>query len=174
MSALEWLGQLIEWITNLIPHIKLVKSTYGGVKFKWGKVVELKQGVNIYWPLTTEIEVIPTARQTKNLVTQVLTTKDHKTITIGVVIVYEINDVKKAVGTNYDINDTIYDVGQCALVGIIAGQTYDYILENCDSEIKKQLTENTRARLKPFGVRIVRCAITDFAICRVYKTLTGS
>jgi hypothetical protein len=45
--------------------ILIIRATHGGVKWVRGKRIKaLGPGLHIWWPLTTEVEVIVTARQT--------------------------------------------------------------------------------------------------------------
>jgi hypothetical protein len=72
-SAFAWLGQLFETFYKFIPHILIVRATHGGVKWVRGRNVKaLPSGLHWYWPLTTEVEVIVTARQTLAIPDQVL------------------------------------------------------------------------------------------------------
>src|SRR5688572_16869595 len=124
-GALGWIGQIVEWLGRFVPRLLIVRSTHGGVKWRSGaQPVPMGPGLHVYWPLVTDVEVIVTARQTDNLATQVLTTKDGQRVVVGVVVVYRIADVVQAIGErNWDHASTIADVTQAAIVSVIAGAT---------------------------------------------------
>ena len=64
-SAFAWLNQLIEAVFRFCPRIVIVRATHAGVKWVHGwKVKAMPPGLHWYWPLTTEVEVLVTARQT--------------------------------------------------------------------------------------------------------------
>ena len=77
-SALGWLQSIFDTILKLFPRLLIVGATHGGVKFVRGsKVVELKPGLHLYWPIVTEIETYCVVRQVIDLPTYTLTTKDY-------------------------------------------------------------------------------------------------
>lgn len=170
-GAFAWIGQLVEWLGSLIPRITIVRATHGGVRFRRGKYVqEMKPGIHVYWPFLTEIEVVPVARQTHNLPNQTLTTKDNQQICISAIVVYEIKDVVAALSKNWDYNDTISDVTLSAVAQVILERTYDELMANI-TILQKHLTKEARGRLRPFGIRVRKALLTDFAPCYVLRTV---
>lgn len=176
-TAFAWLGQIFEAILKFVPRILIVRATHGGVKWRYGSDVRpLFSGLHVYWPLVTEIEVIVTARQTLALPKQVLTTKDNKKVVVGTVVVYRIRDVVQAIGKiNWDVDTTINDITQAAVVSVIARHTLQELLNMVTTDaLNDALTEATRKELRQFGVFVSRCKLTDFADCRVYKVVMDS
>jgi regulator of protease activity HflC (stomatin/prohibitin superfamily) len=174
-SAFAWIGQLMEWLGAFVPRLKIIRRTHAGVKFVGGsKVVELKPGLHFYWPFTTEVEVMPVVRQTHNLVTQTLTTKDDKTVIVGAVVIYEINDVVSAKSENWDIDDTVSDVTQLAVVKIVGTWNLTDLRAELTDKVENELSIETRRQLKPFGVKVIRCGISDFAPCRVIRVINDA
>jgi len=173
-SAFAWLGYIIEWIGAFIPRLRIVRATHAGVRFKHGKTaIAIKPGLCIYWPIVTEVEIIPVARQTHNLPSQSLTTKDGKKVVVGGVVVYAINDIVACMAMNWDVSDTINDITMCAITHVITKHDYQHILTNLTDAIQTELTKETRRKLKPFGVRIYRTALTDFSTALVIKNIGG-
>jgi len=171
-TAFAWIGQIMEWLGRWIPQIQIVRATHGGVKFVRGrKVKEMKPGMHIYWPLTTEVSILPTARQTHNLVTQVMMTKDRKQVVVGGVIIYTITNIVDALSENWDVSDTISDITQTALMAVVTAWTFDELISKITTDLEKELTSATRERLRPYGVKVHKCALTDFSTCRVLKLL---
>jgi len=173
-AAFAWLGQLAEWLGSFIPRIKIVRSTHGGVRFRHGKDArEIKPGIIVYWPIVTEIDVIPVARQTNNLPSQSLMTKDGKTVVVGGVVVYAIADVVACISNNWDVTETINDITMVAITNVITANTLEYLQTNLTKEVLIQLTRETRRRLRPFGVKVYRTALTDFSTCMTIKNIGG-
>lgn len=171
-TAFAWLGQIFEALLSFVPRILIIRATHGGVKWRHGdRVIAMQSGLHVYWPLVTEIEIIVTARQTLALPKQVLTTKDNKKVVIGTVVVYKIRDVVQAIGkTNWDVDTTINDITQAAVVSVIARHSLQELLDIVtDDTLSDALSTATRKELRQFGVFVSRCKLTDFADCRVYK-----
>ena len=130
-SALGWFGEIVQACLSLIPRLIIVRATHEAVKWRCGKdAIRLKPGLHIYWPITTEVEQIVVARQPTNLVAQTLTTLDGKSVVVGAVIVYRINDAVQAIGRiKHDVDQTIGDITQAAIADIIASHTLAEIRE---------------------------------------------
>lgn len=175
MEAFAWIGQIVEALGSLIPRIVLIRATHRGVRWRRGKVVkQMSPGLHIYWPIITDVEQIVVARQTLNLPTQVLMTKDRHQIVVGCLVVYRIRDVVLAIGErNYDVDSTVSDVTQAAIVEVCSTRTLDQLQDGISWEVEKALTRTTRKRLRQFGVYVQRCAVTDFSCCRTYKLITN-
>lgn len=174
MDAFAWIGQIVEWIGKLIPRLVIVRATMAGVKWQGGKAVKpMNPGLHVYWPITTETEIIVTARQTLNLPTQVLMTKDKQKVVVGTVVVYRIRDIVQAIGErNWDVDTTISDITQTAIVSEIAKMTLPEMLEGITNDaVNKRLTKAVRKGLRQFGVHVHKCCITDFSDCKVLKLI---
>jgi regulator of protease activity HflC (stomatin/prohibitin superfamily) len=174
-SAFAWLNQLIEAFYKLFPRVLIIRATHGGVKWVRGnKIKLLPPGWHLYWPLTTEVELVVTARQTLAIPDQVMATKDGKTVVVKTLVVYRIPDPLKAIGkVNWDVDTTINDMTQAAVAKVIATHVYDEVMAGIrDETLTKTLTREVRRELRQFGVHITRCKLVDFAVCKVYKLLT--
>jgi regulator of protease activity HflC (stomatin/prohibitin superfamily) len=173
-SAFAWLNQLIEAVFRFCPRIVIVRATHAGVKWVHGwKVKAMPPGLHWYWPLTTEVEVLVTARQTLSIPDQVLTTKDGKKVTVKTLVVYKIRDVVQAIGkVNWDVDVTINDLTQATVVGVVATHTYDEIMKGiADQTLTTTLTHAVRKELRQFGVHVVRSKLVDFAETKVLKLM---
>ncbi len=177
-TAFGWLGQIFEALLQFIPRIVIIRNTHQAVKWKvGGKVIAVDKGRRTwYWPLLTDIETIVIARQTLNLATQVLMSKDQKQVVAGGFVVYHINDVVQAIGErNWDVESTVGDITMAAIVEEVMQQQLGDLLESIslgiEGEFNKKLTDNCRKQLRQYGVYVDRAGLTDFSTCRVYKVL---
>jgi len=174
-AALGWLGQIFEALLCIVPRLIIVRATHEGVKWRMGKdAVRVPKGLCFYWPLVSEVDRIVVARQTINLPTQVLTTKDKKPVVVGAFAVYSIYDVVKAIGEkNWDVDDTVANIALAAVVEVVTSHTLDELLEGVsegrNSKVNRSLTITCRKQLRQFGVQIQRCGITDFAESKAYR-----
>jgi regulator of protease activity HflC (stomatin/prohibitin superfamily) len=174
-SAFAWIGNIVEWIGHFVPRLKIVRSTHAGVRFRHGKHArEIKPGIVIYWPIVTEVDIIPVARQTHNLPSQSLLTKDGKQIVVGGVVVYAIADVVAALANNWDVSDTMNDITMVAITEVVTSHPLDHLMANLTGSIQTELSRVTRRKLKLYGVKVYRTALTDFSTAMVIKNIGGS
>jgi len=171
-TAFAWVGELVRWMVCWVPRLGLCRATHGGVRFIRGaKVKRIWPGLYVYWPLITEVEVIPTARQSINLPPQTLVTKDGRSVFISVVYTVEITDPVKAIGHAWDTVDTINDIGATAAVQIVTSRTFAELRDNLAGEVCEELAKEAQKLLKPYGVKILQGRLSDFAECRVFRLI---
>ena len=93
--------------------------------------------------------MIVTARQTLAIPDQVMATKDGKKVVVKTLVVYRIPDPVRAIGKlNWDVDTTINDLTQSAVVRVIATHTYDEIMAGIrDESLTKTLDERDPPRV---------------------------
>lgn len=167
-NLFEWLGDIIEWFGKFIPRMEIIRSTHKAVKFVRGKNLKsVEPGLCVYWPLVTELDIIPAERQTKNLPPQRLTTKDDIRVVCAAIVVFKVVDQLRAVGKSWDYEDTIRDISMGAIASIIMDTNYDTLRKGNPSEVGEELTKLCRKRLRRFGIGIYSCFITDLCKANV-------
>jgi len=167
----DWLSEIIQAIISIIPRLLIVRATHNGIKWKRGHTASaLAPGLHWYWPLVTEVELVVVARQTLNTPSQALLTADGKPVTVGGVVIYKINNAVLAYGEkNWDVDSTINDITQAAIVRVVSKWPLSYSLEQLCDAVEKELTEECRRELRPFGLRVYRAAFTDFTTSKMLK-----
>ncbi|GMU26138.1 MAG: hypothetical protein AMXMBFR16_10430 [Candidatus Uhrbacteria bacterium] len=166
-----WLNDIIQAFLKVFPRPVIVRATHGGVKWRFGKYVrEMKPGWHIIWPLTTEYEVIVTARQTNNLPAQSVMTADNKAVVVSVLIVFSVKDVVQAIGErNWDADTTVNDITQASVVAVVSKYNLSDLLRDLTGKVAEELTDHCRKQLRQFGVYIHRVAFTDFCPSKVLR-----
>lgn len=173
-NAFSWVQQTWEFLVSLFPHLGLMRANHGGVKFcRGGRVREIRAGLYWWWPLVTEVQEIPTRRQTMRLETQTLTTRDEVTLSVSCVVVYEINDVVKALVDTWDVEDTISDVAQMSVVRVVMGRHSVRVREELTEEIPKEIRDNCKRDLRKFGVLVKDAFLSDCAETVSYRIMGG-
>lgn len=166
-AALGWIGELVSWLVSWFPCLGICRKTHGGVKFVRGKkIVRIEPGLFWHWPITTEIEMIVVVRQTLALSAQRLTTLDDQVISIAVVVLYRVEDVVKALVDSADYDDMAEDVAGQSVADIVADSDYT-ALRTKQREMENAMTRRLRTDLRPFGLYVEKCRITDFARTRM-------
>jgi regulator of protease activity HflC (stomatin/prohibitin superfamily) len=166
----DWINDIASWIGQLVPKWGLLEPTDEGIKFKpGGKIVAMKSGhIYWYWPAVTVVTTMNVKRQTMSF-NQRLTTADDYTISINTVVVYEIEDIRKALVDTYDFEDTIEEVAQKLTVQPIMSRTFDEIKATMadSNDMRNELTRGARTLLGPYGVRVLDTYVSDFTETRV-------
>jgi regulator of protease activity HflC (stomatin/prohibitin superfamily) len=167
-AAFAWIQQLWTFLVSLVPHLIIVRSTHGGVKYVRGKqIVELKPGIRWYWPIVTETETQPSIMQSLHLTHQILTTADGKTVYVAGLLMYEVVDMVAYCTKLWDADQTIDDISAGALREVVAGKTLEALLTNNRGTVDNALTREAGKLLGPFGTKVHRLLLTDLAPCRV-------
>lgn len=170
MSGFEWIGDLVRWLSTFVPRLGICKCTQGGVKFRRGKDVKaIRPGLYLWWPLITEIDVIPVTRQVVDLAPQSLTTKDGKSLMVSLVIVYEIDDVVRALTTCDAIMDTISEIGGVSIIETVAGKTFEEICQTVADGFKTEMTRKCRSTLRDFGVKVLEARVRELVLHQVVR-----
>jgi regulator of protease activity HflC (stomatin/prohibitin superfamily) len=166
-SALAWVGQLAQWFGQFFPRWIILNTTEGAVKFVGGKrVVLLGPGIHWFWPARTEVKAWVVARQSVNLPSQTVTTKDGKVIAVGGLLIFRITDAMKLIADTWDPDQTIKDIAAGALHEVCSLSTWE---ELRTGDLTTVLRRTLRRRLRPFGVKVIHATLTDLAPCRVLK-----
>jgi regulator of protease activity HflC (stomatin/prohibitin superfamily) len=175
-AAFEWIGKIIEWFGLFIPRRVIIATTHAGVKWVRGKtVVTLGPGIHFYWPILTELNTYPTARQATDLRTQTLLTTDGKTIAVGGIIVYEIKDIEAILAHTYDPEQTIKDISLSAIHDVLVTMSsIDIRTETELGTLNLRLRKRVRRELTKYGVKVLKVALTDFAFTRVYRLIQST
>lgn len=172
MQAFDWVNDIVLWIGQFIPQWDLLNPTEGGVKFKPGGVIELLAPGEIYWwfPVTTNVYTIETKRQTL-LISQRLTTTDDKSVLFEATIVYEIDDVIKAIVDTRDHEDTISEIGEKVSVRPVMGRSFEEIRKAIgeSNELNNQIKSGARTELRDFGVKVLDGYVRTFVETKVFS-----
>ena len=92
-----WIGQIFQTLLRFFPWLVIVPATSAGVAFVHGRrIKEWKPGLHWYWPLVTTYKLMMTVRQTQRIQSKVVMTKDLKTVTVGALVTYHIDDIVSA------------------------------------------------------------------------------
>ena len=167
----EWLNDLFQFLGRFFPCILVVRSTHRGIRFRRGaKPMVLEPGVRVYWPLLTEVKVLPWVRQTCELAPQVLTTADGKDIAVSAVFAYEIVDPVAAITGTFDIYRTIEDFAQGAVASeVTAADARAFSLQRRHMESKILAAVNDE--ISKFGVEANWCRLINVQRSRTYRII---
>jgi regulator of protease activity HflC (stomatin/prohibitin superfamily) len=164
--AFGWIGEIFQTLLRLLPWLVIVPATHGGVAFVRGyRVKEWKAGLHWYWPLVTSYKLMTTVRQTQRIQSKVIMTKDMKTVTVGALVTYYVDDVVSAIAKIADLPSDVMERSQGAILSAVAELTLEEIQVD-RVRFNADLTERVGQVLNGYGVQILQAQLTEFAPCR--------
>lgn len=169
--GLNWINDVAVWLGDLIPRWELLQVNEGGVKFlPGGKVKVLKPGIYWWWPATTNVLTTDIRRQTLTF-GQRLTTKDDLSVQCNTVIVFEIDDVIKALVHTVDYEDTCGEVAQKLTMRPVMSREFRQICEDIadNNEMRNEVTRGAKKLLSDYGLNVLDGYVCDFTTTRVFS-----
>lgn len=164
--AFGWIGEIFQTLLKLLPWLVIVPVTHGGVAFVRGhRVKEWKPGLHWYWPLVTTYKLMMVVRQTQRIQSKVVMTKDMKTVTVGALVTYVVDDVVSALAKIADLPSDIMERSQGAILAEVSENTMEQI-QSDRVRFNRALTERVGRTLNGYGVQIMQAQLTEFAPCR--------
>lgn len=173
-SLFSWLSNLINFFGQFIPRLRICRKNFKGVKYVRGKnTVIIEPGLFVYWPLTTEYELVPTATQILNLSVQSLLTKDNETIICDGCVCYKVVDVEKFLVDNYDSAECINQLALASIREVLI--QYDYSSFNSfRDDIENSLTSQARDLIEEqLGVKINYVKLVSLSPAKVINLVGG-
>ena len=159
------IGEITTRIFSIFPTFEIVPETTAGVAWVRGKCKPIKSGcVYFYWPFWTELELVSIVRQTLNLQSYCLTTRDGVSVLIGVVVVFEVTDPVALLTKLRDHEDAISDIVAGSLVKMVSGHTYDE-LRTEETNLKKDVSK----QLKNYGIKTHNVFVNEIGKSRIFR-----
>jgi regulator of protease activity HflC (stomatin/prohibitin superfamily) len=161
-----WIGQIFQTLLRFLPWLVIVPVTQAGVAFVHGRrIKEWQPGLHWYWPLVTTYRIMTTVRQTQRIQSKVIMTRDLKTVTVGALVTYYIDDIVSAVAKIADLPSDVIERSQGAILAVISERTIEQVQADRIA-FNQALTLRVGEALNGYGVRILQAQITEFAPCR--------
>jgi regulator of protease activity HflC (stomatin/prohibitin superfamily) len=158
-----WVSKLMEVLGSLIPTWYHLEKVDVGVIIKRGNIIiVLEPGIIWYWPFWSVLYHRAANRQTVNLATQTLTTKDGISVAVGCMVRYIVDDAEKSLVDTNDVDNAIVDETLAVLCEFITSHTLAQIQED-RQKITSHLTREVKKSLRTYGVLVERAQLTDFS-----------
>src|SRR5262245_34278879 len=161
-----WIGQIFQTLLRFFPWLVIVPATSEAVAFVRGRHIKAwGPGLHWYWPLVTTYKTIMTVRQTQRIQSKVIMTKDLKTVTVGALVTYYIDDVVSALAKIADLPSDIIERSQGAILSIVSERTLEQIQRDRIA-FNQDLTARVGESLNGYGVQVLQAQLSEFAPCR--------
>lgn len=170
-SAFAWVSDLFVFFSQFFPRPLVIRSTEGGVKFKNGHTpVEMKPGLNVWFPFRSEVITYPIALQSVDLKAQTLHTTDDRTIIAAGVLEYRVTDIMALLTNVFNADITIQNIAYGAFATVLSNRSWEDLKKlKSTGELERIIRREARKRLRRYGIKVIRTTLTDFAPVRVYK-----
>lgn len=164
--AFGWIGEIFQTLLRLVPWLVIVPATHGGVAFVHGhRIKEWNPGLHWYWPVATTYKLMVTVRQTQRIQSKVVMTKDLRTVIVGALVTYYVDDVVSAVAKIADLPSDVIERSQSEILAAVSERTIEEIQAG-RIEFNRLLTERAAKTLNGYGVCVLQVQLTEFAPCR--------
>jgi regulator of protease activity HflC (stomatin/prohibitin superfamily) len=121
----------------------------------------LQPGRYRLWPFThRRVVVVDVRRATIQIVNQKLLTSDQITVTLNLVVDFEVGDVVAVVHKVADFRAQLYEDAQLVTRNVVGAATVDGLLQE-RSQINAQILEAARPLADSYGVRVLNTGIKD-------------
>lgn len=173
-SLFSWLSNLINFFGQFIPRLRICRKNFKGIKYVRGKhTVIINPGLFVYWPLTTEYELVPTATQILNLSVQSLLTRDNETIICDGCVCYKVADVEKFLVDNYDSAECINQLALASIREVLIQYPYASF-NSARDEIEGSLTAQAKELIEEqLGVKIYYVKLVSLSPAKVINLVGG-
>jgi modulator of FtsH protease HflK len=170
MELFNWIKELIVQGWSMVWPFYIIDEYQRGIILRWGvyqKHVTPRKRPQLKWPFADELFTVSIATETIQSKVQSLTTKDGKSITISLVIKYNIGEdedsLKKYILKVRDVTDAIDDIAMSKAKSVIMELNWEDVKTN---DIDKTISIKTRAEAKKWGVEIDYVVLVDLAESR--------
>ena len=180
-ELLKLLSEILKQVTDFIPRIIVISRTSKWVKNinlsflpfdlfpsiicwwkKRNKRIKVVEWVTIYWPIFTEFIEYPIVRQTKDLPSQTFTLSNCINIVIKAVVVFEIDDIVKAVNNNYAVDTSIRDISMSWIKRLIYSVS-EWDLLTKEIKVSNDINDYIKKELQKFWVKLLEIHIVDIS-----------
>jgi regulator of protease activity HflC (stomatin/prohibitin superfamily) len=165
-------GQLIDFIlrfiTGAVPFT-IIPPWAAAIVVRFGHVVKQRgPGIQFHMPWFTVVLHTPVTTQAIRPPKQTVTTKDGFTVVAGLVLRFQISDVRKFTVDLFEAKDAMEDVPCGVLRAVIKEHTW---AELQDIDLDNELSIRIRSQLKRWGIHLEQAALADFGRIRSLRLL---
>jgi regulator of protease activity HflC (stomatin/prohibitin superfamily) len=165
-KALGWIGEIFQTLLRLVPWLVIVPATHRGVAFVHGhRIKEWPPGLHWYWPVATTYALMTILRQTQTIRSKVVMTKDLRTVVVGALVTYFVDDVIAAVAKIADLPSDVIERSQGAILAEVCKHTMEEI-QSDRLRFNATLSDKVGQALNGYGVQVLQVQLTEFAPCR--------
>lgn len=170
---MTWIDALLNnlWaIVEFLSPFRVLRPYQRGVIFRIGHYNRTADGGLCWlWPCgVEEIEIVSVAEETRNLVSQSITTRDGTTVTFSANLVFRCVDAARYLINVHDFEASLDALAMTHLAARAREWTWVELQEN-QKELERSLKNTLTTRVDKWGAEIVSVGFTDFVRAKPYR-----
>ena len=162
-ETIEYIRQLLTWWVEVMPWEQGIRVTLGK------KQTLVKSGIWIKFPIIHTVYVVQTRLRVMDTPVQTVSTTDDITISVRIIIGYQINDVIKLYASMNDPVMTISNAAQAIVSEVIS--------EHSSKELTQKLIQSSVPNYLStmnWGISFEMVGVTNFAKTKPYRLMGDS
>ena len=167
-SAFAWLNNMIQSLGQLIPRLVLIRKTYRGILFRYnGSTAMMEPGLTWYWPISSELRLIPTTTRVWELESVTVTGNPVRWGDLEIPTAAFIGGTVQATVTDPTKLIKVYGLRSTA-VGL-ARMAMRELWEDGAEGFAARVIQRLEGEYADFGLRLERFAVTDSYTCVMFS-----
>lgn len=155
---------LVFFIFVVIPSIKQVNQFERGVKFRFGKFIDVMEpGWRIVWPIIENWQRIDIRVKAVDVPDQEAITKDNVSARVNAVIYYRIDGAEKAVIEVENFYYAVSQLAQTTMRNVIGETSLDDLLSK-RNEVAEKIKKIIDKATDPWGVKVESVELKDIIL----------
>jgi regulator of protease activity HflC (stomatin/prohibitin superfamily) len=170
MSWVDAIVQNLLAILRFLSPVRVVRVYQRGVVFRFGIVVRtVAPGLRFLWPCKVEeMELVQVAEETRNLLSQTVTTADDISVTFSVNLVFRVIDPALYLCAVFNFDDSLDAFAMTHLAARAREQTWGELREG-QKKLEASLKGTLTTRLDKWGAEIVSVGFTDMTKAQPFR-----
>lgn len=154
------------WV-HLIPFF-IIEQYERGVRLRLGKVVDKNLTPGFHWkiPVVDKVLTAIITADTMNIENVNITTLDNKTIAVGAVLEFEVENIYKFIIDVNEARSNAHDICRGMMADYLSDCTY---AECTDKKTIRTITRLLTKKCEEMGIKVLSLTFTDIVITRVIK-----
>ncbi len=170
---MSWVDAIVSNLRALLEFLlpfRVLRPYQRGVVFRFGHYHRTAEdGFRWMWPFRIEeMEVIGVAEETRNLLSQTVTTKDDVPVTFSCNIVFRTVDAAKYLINVHDCEASLDALAMTHLAARVRDWTYEELLGG-QRELERSLKGTLTTRVDKWGTEIVSVGFTDLVRAKPFR-----
>ena len=166
---MNWLQQIADWL-NRVRFWYTVRPWEQAIRVRCGRwIVAISPGLHFRIPLLDEVFCQNVRQRVLNLPVQTVTTADGKAVTLSGAVRWRIADVELIYQKLHTPEDWIYNT----VLAAIGDTVFSATSAISPAMVGDAATVAVQAQAFKMGLEIEAVSITDFAMVRTYRLISG-
>ena len=168
---MEWLQTLLNNFAEAFRWWFMLQPWEQGLRVRMGKrIKKFEGGIHFKFPYVDKLFIQNTRTRITDLASQTITTKDGKTVTLSGAIQYRVVDIRPLYNRLHMAENTVAQMVQGAIAETVSIAS---VAELSPKKLRRGVYAACFTRLMELGLGDIHIIITDFAVVKTLRLITG-